>query len=127
MKLKKNSDEQPKDTGMAVVLILLLAAHVTGKFVFIYPTILVVVLNMTYPKIFKPLSKVWFGISTFVGTYVSKILLSIIYILLVIPVGFLRKMCGVDSMRKKMWKRNNSSVFVVYDKTYQPEDLENPY
>ena len=124
---KNISRQQAKDTGLAMVLILLLFVYLGKHTVFVLPAIIILVLTMTWPAAFTMLAKLWFGMSHTLGGIVSKILLSIIFFTIATPVGIIRKMLGADTMRLKNWKKNKSSVFVTRNTTYTSEDLNNPY
>lgn len=124
---KKNLPDQPKDTGMAMVLIFLLFTYFGHYPYLALPAIITLVLVMTWPSIFRPLAHIWFGLSHYIGSIVSKILLSIIFFCIVTPMGLIRKKLGKDPMLLKNWKQGRESVFVKRDKTFSAEDLEKPY
>ena len=65
MDLKNISKEQAKDTGLALVLILLIVLFFKYRHALILAAGAVLVLTMTWPAVFKPLAKVWFGFSHF--------------------------------------------------------------
>ena len=122
-----STKEQAKDTGLALILILLLFVQI-GKYEFlVLPAIIVLVATMTWPAIFKPLARLWFGLSHILGTVVSKIILTCIFFLIVTPIGLIRKIWGADSMRLRLWGKKNESIFLKRDHTYSAQDLKNPY
>lgn len=124
---KSVTDTQVKDSGMAFVLISLLAAYFTGRDAFLPLAIGLLLINMVWPPIYRYPAMLWLGLSTLLGTVVSKILLSIVFYGLVTPVGLLRGAFGADSLRLKQWKRDRSSVFSVRNHTYTARDIEKPY
>jgi len=126
-KAKNNNREQSKDTGMAMVLILLMAAWFTGDKRYLAAAIIVLVISMASPMVFFPLGKVWFGFSHYLGLIVSKIVLSVIFVLIVVPVGLARRMAGKDPMGFREWKKGKSSVFKVREHIFRPEDLKKPF
>jgi hypothetical protein len=119
--------DQIKDTGMAAVLICLLLEILTLHHQYIILAILLLIVDMVVPIVFKPAAVVWFGISRVLGKVTSRILLTIIFILLVTPMGILRKIFNKDSMQFKKWKQGSSSVFKERHHCFKPEDLETPY
>ncbi len=124
--LKNISNEQSKDTGMAMVLIcLLLAYFYSDKFVAV--SIILLLVDMTVPRVYRPVAIVWLGFSTLLGTIMTKVLLTIIFFTLVTPVGIVRRMLRADSLQLRKWKKDNSSVFQIRDHEYQPEDVDKPY
>lgn len=127
MERKKTSIDPAKDTGLAMILILLLFVHFGRYYFLILPAIVVLVLIMIWPSIFRPLARVWFGLSHFLGSIVSKILLTIIFLTVVTPVALLRRMSGADPMLLKKWKQDDDSVFIERNHTYSSSDLKKPY
>jgi uncharacterized Tic20 family protein len=126
-RLLSATPEQAKDTGMAMVLICLLLGYF-GKFPkFLGVSIVLLLLTMAVPKIFKPLAVLWFGLSHLLGQVVSKIILSLAFFLIVTPIGLIRRMMGKDSLQLKKWKQGRDSVFVQRQGAIQDKDLLNPY
>jgi hypothetical protein len=121
------SKEQAKDAGMAVVLILLLLGIFLKQPTFYPYAAAALVVDMIFPGIYKPFAVIWFGVATFLGTIMSKVLLTVVYILLVVPVGLIRRILGKDSLQLKKFKKDGSSVFKERDHLFQSTDIENPY
>lgn len=128
MEKKKITDNQCKDTGLALILILLLIAWFTKKPIYWQLAIPVLVIIMTVPRLFKIPARGWFGLSHFLGSIVSKILLAILFYGIVTPVGLVMRAIGKDSMWLKKWKSGQESVFIdrSSDKVI-PENLEKPF
>ncbi|MBA4395823.1 MAG: hypothetical protein C0394_00315 [Syntrophus sp. (in: bacteria)] len=116
-----------KDTGLVIVLVLLLTAYWTQKSLFILLAIGVLVVAMTIPVILKPLAIVWHYLSTVIGNVMNRIVLAVIFGVLLIPVGVFRRCLGFDPMMRKKWKNGVHSVFSVRNHTYTSDDLNTPY
>jgi len=125
--VKKLSVEKCKDSGLALVLISLICYQVWKPPVLILLAIIFLVIAMTYPPVFKPFAILWFALSTALGTVVSKIILTLLFFTLVLPVGLVRRIMGKDTMRIKSWKKGDESVFRVRDHRFVAKDLEHPY
>jgi energy-coupling factor transporter transmembrane protein EcfT len=118
---------QCKDSGMALVLLCLLLAVGTSSRNFLLLGIGLLIVTMTVPVLLKPFARLWFGLSHALGAVVSGILLTLLFFLMVTPLGLLRRILGKDSMQMKKWKQGESSVFQERDHLFSSEDLENPY
>jgi hypothetical protein len=118
---------QCKDTGMAMVLILLLVYLVSKRELFIFCAIGLHVLNMVAPQVYRPVAVIWFGISQLLGTITSKVVLSIAFFFVVVPVGVLRRILGKDSLRLRAFKAGTESVMQIRDRTFTGEDIKKPY
>lgn len=119
--------EQAIDTGMAMVLICLLVWYFSHSEKFILLSIGLLLINMIIPQIYKPVAKLWLGLSTLLGTVMSKILLTILFYTIVTPIGFLRRITGNDTLQVRKWQKDKTSVFQVRDHTYQKGDIDKPY
>lgn len=123
----KISNTQAKDTGMAMVLILLLVAAFMRDFGWVRASVVVLVVDMIWPMVFYPVAVVWLGLSHIIGTVVSKILLSVIFVALVTPVGLVRRAMSRDSLQLRAFKRDRTSVMKVRNHVFVPADIEKPY
>lgn len=121
------SKEHARDGGLAIVLILLLAALFSREHVLILSATIVLVLVMTCPSVFRPWARLWFAFSHLLGGIVSKILLSGVFALIVVPIALLRKLLGADAMGLKKWRDGTGSVFNIRNHSFTGQDLEKPY
>jgi multisubunit Na+/H+ antiporter MnhG subunit len=119
--------DQAKDTGMAMVLICLLIAFFGGKQFFYGLAILLILINMIWPKVFNPVAKIWLGFSHLLGSVMSRIILGIIFLVLVMPVGFVRRAIGKDPLQLNKWKKDHVSVFKIRAHEFTSEDIQHPY
>lgn len=120
-------NDQNKDTGLAITLIFLLICWITKSSTYVPAAIVTLILTMTIPQVFTYPARFWFGLSHFMGEFVSKVLLSIVFFALVIPIGFFRKLSGKDSMNLKKWHTGKESVFINRDTKVVATDLEKPF
>jgi hypothetical protein len=118
---------QAKDTGMAITLCCLVFGLYAGKDRALYAAVIFLLLNMIWPAAYKPAGRVWFGVSHVLGNMLSKVLLSLIFFLIVTPVGLIRRLLGHDTLQLKKWKKGHESVFKTRDFIAGPKDLEVPY
>ena len=118
---------QARDTGMAATLIILLIVFFTKQITLVIPAICLLFLTMAWPNTFKPVAPFWFGLSHLLGSIVSTIFFSLIFILFATPVGLFRRILGYDSMNLKSWKKGPDSVFITRNHIYTSKDLEKPF
>jgi hypothetical protein len=125
--LLASTKEQAKDTGMAMVLICLLLGS-WGKFPKFLPvSVALLLITMIWPNAFRPLATLWFGLSHVLSNIVSRVILTVLFFLVVTPIGLIRRVLGADALQLKKWKRGPDSVFVVREGVIQDKDLVNPY
>ena len=124
---KSMSGDQCRDTGMALVLMCLLVILAQPLRWITVAAIVLLVLTMLRPQLLSPLARIWFGATNLLGKGVSSVILTLMFFLVVTPVGLIRRAMGADAMRKKQWRRDSSSVFVVKEHIYTAADLEQPF
>ncbi|MBC8321078.1 MAG: hypothetical protein H8E34_10175 [Bacteroidetes bacterium] len=123
----KISKKQASDTGMAIVLILLLVGLFAQNNLYYKIAIPVLVINMIFPMFFYFFAIIWLGISQLLGTVISKIILTIVYIIMVIPVGLFRRLLGKDSLQLSDFKKSSNSVMKMRNYNFSSKDIEKPY
>ena len=124
---KTMTKEQSRDTGMALVLLLLLVFLKSRKNGWLYAAISLQVIDMVVPRVFAPVAVLWFGLSHILGTVMSKVLLSILFFGLVTPVGFLRRLLGKDSLKLRAFRASQDSAMLVRNHLFTAKDIEKPY
>ena len=125
---KRNiTKDQSRDTGMAMVLIFLIAAASRKKEGYLFVAMALHVVNMIVPQVYKPLGYLWFGLSDLLSTVVSKIMLSIVFFGVVTPIAILRRLSGKDSLKLRAFKGGKDSVMVERNHSFVGRDLESPY
>jgi hypothetical protein len=127
MKQHQIAKNQARDAGLALLLILLLIIYFSENLSLMAPSIAVLVLVIVWPTIFRPFALLWFGLSNILGAIASKIILTILFFLIVTPVGFFMRILGKDSMRLKDWKSRPDSVLRERNHIYTKKDFEKPY
>lgn len=80
-------------------------------------------LSIFIPAAARGIEWVWFKIALALGWVNSRILLSVIYFVFLMPIAWLSKLFTKDPLSLKNNKR--SSLFVTRDHLYTGKDLEN--
>ena len=124
---RKITKDQSRDTGMAMVLLLLIVFVTRKREGYLIGAMVLHVLNMIVPQIYRPVAVLWLGLSDLLGSVVSKILLSIVFFAVVTPIGILRRLFGKDSLQLRVFKASKESVMLERNHTFIRSDLERPY
>lgn len=114
------SRQQCIDTGLAAILILLLFKQVM-------PAIVVVLLAMVFPKVLKPLAMLWFGLSHILGMIMPRVILSLIFIVILCPIGLMLRIFKPNMMNKRAFKSGDDSLYIEKNTMYQASDLANQF
>lgn len=128
MKLKiYQTQAYTKDTGLVIVLVLLLLSYWTGKSFFLPIAIGTLLVVMTVPAVLKPLAFIWYYFSMLLGKVTNRIILTIVFVGVLMPVGMIRRCLGFDPMKRKLWKNGVNSVLTVRNHFFTSDDFKRPY
>src|SRR5262245_50838097 len=125
--MKTLTRQQCQDTGMAVVLLLLVIALRVDRGGVVLAALVVQVIAMTVPRWLAPIAIVWLAAAHAIGKVVSTILLAVVYGLIVTPMGLVRRWTGKDPLGLKAFRKGTASAMIVRRHTFGPRDLERPY
>lgn len=125
--LQRNRDYKSMDTGLALTLISLLAYQLfPGRVIVTIATVLLL-LCMAFPVIFAPITRIWLALADFLATAASALLLTLVFFLLVTPVGVVRQLLGSDPLKLKAWHMGKETLFTTRNHRWLPADMEKPY
>lgn len=116
-----------RDTGLIIVLALILAAYWKNNLALILPAFGTLVAAMTIPVIFLPAAVIWYYFSFFLGKVINRIVLGFIFSAIVTPVSLVRRCMGYDPMLRKQWKKGTDSVFINRNHIFVAKDLTTPF
>lgn len=124
---RKLTKDQCRDTGMAMVLLLLILFVSRKREGYLLVAMGLHVLNMIVPQVYRPIAVVWLGLSDVLGAIVPRVLLAIVFFVIVTPIGVVRRWMGKDSLKLRAFKAGEDSVMLERNHTFVGEDLERPY
>jgi len=119
--------EQARDTGQALALMSLLIVIFFRQTSFIGVALIVLLVNMVRPQVYKPAAKWWFALSNLLSRVVPRILLGLLFYGMVTPVGLIRRIMGRDPLQLKQWKKGRGTVLRERNHTLSPGDISHPF
>lgn len=133
----KVNQSQMKDSGMAFALICFFLGILFRNNTWFLAGIGLQLINMVNSKFFHYPAIFWFSLANLLGFITSKILLTLIFCLVILPIGSVRRLFAktkkdpdnnkLDSLRLLQWKKSANSVFKTRDHIYTKKDIINPY
>lgn len=123
----QNKKNRARDTGLAITLILILAAIFAEDMRIVVPAAGSLFLSMAIPMVFSPLAPIWFGLSEVIGLVMSRVILTILYFCILLPLGIARRISGADPLALKSWRSGKKSVFINQDSPFEADDLTKPF
>lgn len=109
------------------MLILLIWAIYAKDLRLIVPAAVILFLAMAVPVVFSPIAPIWFGFAEIMGTVMSRLILTVLFYGLLLPLGLARRLTGADPLALKRWRMGKESVFIKRDKAFVADDLTKPF
>ena len=123
LKLIDKSDEAVKKTGLSVGVVLILISLLLwylGKTSFVYFSIaggLFVILAFIAIPVLRPFHRLWMMLALAMGFVMSRVILTLLYYLILTPIGLLAKIVGkkfmplgFDKNAKTYWEKRENIV-----------------
>ncbi len=128
---------QMKDSGMAFALVCFLVGMLTHSNIWLLSGVGLQLINMVNSKFFHYPAIFWFSLANLLGFVTSKILLTLIFIFVILPMGSIRGLMAkskknrsagkLDTLRLLQWKNSKNSVFKTRNYIFTKKDISNPY
>jgi Saxitoxin biosynthesis operon protein SxtJ len=123
----ESTKEQNRNTGVSLALLFLLLFALHRREALVFVAMVLLALDMIVPQVYKPVAVVWFGLSELLGIISSKVLLSIAFFIVVVPIGLLRRFLGKDSLKLKAFKQDQGSVMSERNHKFVAGDIVRPF
>ena len=127
MKEALPEDEKARETGLVLVLLVMLFAWFDPRSFWPPLGILLLLACILVPRLFLPLVRPWFWLGHRLGAATTPLILTMLYFAVVTPVGLLRRLAGADPMQRRQWRQGHGSVMRQRDHLFKAEDLDKPY
>jgi hypothetical protein len=121
------TQKQNTEFGLVMVLVCCVLAYWLKERSLIMTAIILSLLTIIVPIIFTPFAALWFGLSRVLSKFTSIVLLSLVFFLVVTPMGLVRQLLGKDSLRLKQFKKSAKSVMTNRDHIYTAADMEDTF
>jgi hypothetical protein len=124
---KNVSRKQCTEFGQVAVLICIFLALYLKDGHYVLPAFLILIITILFPYFFYPVAVFWFGLSTILSRISSFLILSVLFVILVVPVGLFRKISGRDILKMKKFKKSRNSVMTERNHLFVAGDLVNTF
>lgn len=115
------------DSGLALLLLTLLFGVGFNEPVAQRVAIAEVLALLIAPVLLYPFTFLWLNLSDLLGRFMSKVILTVVFLLMVCPVGLVRKVMGKDTLLLKKFKSGDGSVFTNRGEDYTKTDFTASY
>ncbi|MBO9202358.1 MULTISPECIES: SxtJ family membrane protein [Niastella] len=110
------------ETILVLVLALMVFYRTTNNSYFFLSAMILGFIGLFIPSLAEKVHVVWMKLAEGLGFVTSKIILTLIFFIILVPISFLFKAFGKNSVQTKA---GNNSYFKERNFTYTPESLDN--
>lgn len=125
--MQKLTNKHHSESGVVVGLLLMLTGFLTGQPVYFKVAFASLILSLAVPILFFPFSFAWFNFSDKLGKITSVVILSVIYLVVLMPVAMLRKLAGKDPLALRKFKKATTSVFIGRNTMFTSDNMDKTY
>jgi hypothetical protein len=112
--------------GMSILLgLVLLARHRTGVPLFVIGALLILTAVLA-PNALTYLHKFWIALSLLIGWLMTRVILTLVFFLVVMPIGLLQRLVGRSSVDLR-FRTGASSYWQPRQKSFAPADYRNQF
>jgi hypothetical protein len=123
----KITSKHCNEAGIVLALLSVLAGLYTGLGIYYKLAAATLILVLAVPRVLWPFAFFWFNLSVWLGFISSRILLSVIFVMIVVPVAIARKLGGKDRLMLKEFKKSASTVFTERNIKFGADNLDKTY
>jgi hypothetical protein len=120
--LKMKFNRKHIETIIVLTIALLVTGWFTKKQSWYWVAAIFAMASLALPPLAKYIHIAWMKLAEAIGYVMNKVLLSIVFIIVVIPFGLLSRLTGKNSIRLK---KGGDTYFKTRNHTYTKADLEN--
>ncbi|MBI1858740.1 MAG: hypothetical protein HYR97_06490 [Candidatus Melainabacteria bacterium] len=113
----KSTNKELRSFGVTVGIVFSILAFALwwqGKANFIYfaeVSIILVTLGLIFPAVLKPIQKIWMGFAHIIGYFMTRIILSVLFYLILTPLSLISRITGQEFLDLKIDK-NTASYWI---------------
>jgi len=122
--MRGESKEEKLKAQLVAVTGFLFLYFLFKKSIFLYSSLILGLVSLFVPLLGNCIISLWFKLGELLVWINTRILLSIVYFVFLVPISFLFRMFVANPLNLK---NINSSLYINRDHLYTAKDLENPW
>lgn len=128
----KSTEKELKKFGITIGVALLAGALLMVNRNYYYPYVAIaglafIIFAYSFPLMLKPVQKVWITLAILLGWVSTRVILSLLFYLVITPIGLIARMLGKVFLDKKPDKGKTSYWNYRAKKEYLPSDTERQF
>jgi hypothetical protein len=131
MNEKKNiigvTKKQCMEFGLVTILVTNFLAICLRQNYLVIAAFFLTLITLIVPIVFYPFAAVWFWLSKVLSVIGSRVLLTIVFFIVVTPVGLIRRLLKRDILKIDQFKKSTKSVLTDRDHLYTAGDFTDTF
>jgi hypothetical protein len=119
--------KQCMEFGLVTILVSIFLAIYLKQNIFVKGAFILTLITIIIPIVFYPFAAVWFWLSKVLSVVGSRVLLTIVFFIVVTPIGLIRKIMHRNNMNIDQFKKSTKSVMINRDHLYTTGDLTDTF
>jgi predicted membrane metal-binding protein len=119
--------KQSVEFGLVTILVTILLAIYFKQNYFVLAALLLTLITLLVPIVFSPFAAFWFWLSKILSLIGSRVFLTIVFFIVVTPVGMIRRLLKRDSLKIDHFKKSTKSVMTDRDHLYTAGDFTDTF
>jgi predicted membrane chloride channel (bestrophin family) len=111
---------------VAILLTIFLSIYQKQSYFVIWAFILTLI-TLLIPILFYPFAALWFWLGKVLSFIGSRVFLTIIFFIIVTPMGQIRRLLKRDSLKINQFKKSTESVMTDRDHLYTADDFKDTF
>lgn len=112
--------------GVLAALVFFFGSHPERSYWLGGIALLFLFLGFLIPQLLKPIHLLWMGLALVLGFFMSRLLLTILFFLILTPIGFIMRLFGKDLLDEKL-QRDKNSYWIKREQDQNPQRYEKLY
>lgn len=110
------------ETLLVLVGALIVVFWISTKKIYLLVALIFILIGVISPFLSAKISWVWLKFAELIGSVMSKIILSVVYIFFLVPIALVYRLTQKNPL---FLKRKEGSYYIDRNKQYSPKDIEN--
>ncbi len=120
--MKENGKAKSLETLLVLVGALIVAYWISFKKIYLLVGLIFILIGIASPFLSAKISWIWLKFAELIGSVMSKIILSVVYFIFLVPIALIYRMTQKNPL---FLKRRKGSYYRERNKQYSSKDIEN--
>lgn len=118
----KDNKAKALETLLVLVGALIVVFWISPKKIYLLVALIFILIGVLSPFLAAKISWGWLKFAELIGSVMSKILLSVVYFIFLVPIALVYRLTQKNPL---FLKRKEGSYYIDRNKKYSPKDIEN--